>query len=99
MEIIAITAISLIFTVYVLYPIFLDYDSSDTDRGTYSSSAYNRRILDLESQKESIYTELRDIEFDYNLGKITKDDYNQLTDKYKNSAARVIQEIERLKKN
>lgn len=98
MEIITITAISVIITVYVLYPLFLDYGTADKLTGTRSSSGDHGRILDLESQKESIYSELRDIEFDYNLGKITEEDYTQLTEKYKRRAAAVIMEIEKLKK-
>jgi len=58
-----------------------------------------KRIMVLNSEKENIYSELRDIEFDYKLGKITRDDYEQLTDKYKLKAAEKIQEIEKLKNN
>lgn len=98
MEIITVTAISVIFAVYVLYPLFLDYGTADKVTGTRGNTGDHGRILDLESQKESIYSELRDIELDYNLGKITEEDYRQLTDRYKRRAAAVIMEIEKLKK-
>ena len=49
------------------------------------------RINALQNQKESLYSAIRDIDFDYGLGKLSKEDYEELRLKYRVEAASVLQ--------
>jgi len=99
MDLYVITIISIVICIYIMTPLFNDHNLF-TKSGENDNKYKNmKRIMVLNSEKENIYSELRDIEFDYKLGKITRDDYEQLTDKYKLKAAEKIQEIEKLKNN
>lgn len=50
------------------------------------------------SRKESIYTAIKDLEFDYKTGKLADEDYEELKTKFEEQAAQVLQEIDSLKK-
>jgi len=56
------------------------------------------RINALQNQKESLYSAIRDIDFDYGLGKLTKEDYEELRLKYRIEAASVLQKIDDMSK-
>ncbi len=99
MEITIISLISILVTIYVTFPLFVEYGSGESGKEHLTDDSLNRRILNLNSEKERIYSELRDIEFDYKLGKITDDDYRHLNNKYKMRAADIIKEIDKLKRH
>jgi len=46
------------------------------------------------SRKDSIYTALKDIEFDYTTGKLSEEDYGALREKFTAEAADVLKEID-----
>ncbi len=48
---------------------------------------------DLQYRKEELLSELREIEFDYHMGKLSEEDFKALTREYKLRAAQVLQEI------
>ena len=48
----------------------------------------------LTAQRESAYDALRDLDFDYQLGKLSQADYTILRDKYKTRAAMILQQID-----
>lgn len=99
METIIISLISILVTIYVTFPLFVEYQSDRSGIKGLITDNVNRKIMNLDSEKENIYSELRDIEFDYKLGKITDEDYRYLNKKYKLRAAGIIEEIEKLKRN
>lgn len=45
-------------------------------------------------RKDSIYSVIKELEFDYNTGKLSTDDYNDLREKYAMQAAEVLKEID-----
>lgn len=99
MDLFIISLISIVICIYIMTPIF-NARELFTNSGKIDDFYDGRKkIMVLEAEKENIYSELRDIEFDYKLGKITQDDYQQLTDKYKIKAAEKIKAIEIIKKN
>ncbi|MFQ5788671.1 MAG: zinc ribbon domain-containing protein [Thermodesulfobacteriota bacterium] len=53
----------------------------------------------LTSQKESLYSALKDIEFDYGLGKLSKDDYEELKKTYKVKASTVLKQLDDIGKD
>lgn len=48
------------------------------------------------SKKDSIYTAMKDLEFDYTTGKLSDNDYRDLHDKFALEAAGVLQELDEL---
>lgn len=52
----------------------------------------------LNSEKESLYAALNDIEFDYGLGKLSREDYEELKRDYKAKAASVLKQIDEIGK-
>ncbi|MGH7849563.1 MAG: zinc-ribbon domain-containing protein, partial [Thermodesulfobacteriota bacterium] len=51
---------------------------------------------ELGSRKDSLLTAIKDIEFDYGLGKLTREDYEELHGKYRSEAAGLLKEIDSL---
>lgn len=49
----------------------------------------------LEKQREVVFTTLGEIEFDYQMGKLSQADYEALSREYKRQAVQVLQEEER----
>ena len=48
---------------------------------------------DLKYRKDELLSELMEIEFDYHMGKLSEEDYHELTREYKLRAAQVLQEL------
>lgn len=88
MEII-LTALLLIgILAFVAYPLF------NTPR---EKIAGTTNVLDLLiAQRDATYDAIRDLDFDFQLGKLSRDDYTMLRDKYKARAALVLQQIDAL---
>ncbi len=62
-------------------------------------SGVNDALQQLEAQKEVAISTLKELEFDFNLGKISKEDYEDLNEQYTRDAVDYIKEIDDLKKN
>jgi len=56
------------------------------------------RIHDLLSQKDIVLGTLIDLEYDYNMGKLSKKDYSSLKVQIKNEAAEIFQQIDKIEK-
>ena len=52
------------------------------------------KLKELNSRKDSLLTAIKDIEFDYGLGKLTRDDFEELHGKYRIEAASLLKEID-----
>lgn len=55
------------------------------------------KVDELVARKTELYSAIKDIEFDREMGKLSDDDYVGLRDSYKAEAAQVIQQIEQIK--
>lgn len=55
-------------------------------------------VEDLYHRRESTYSALKELEFDYRTGKLSEIDYSELTTKYREEALEVLGEIERYEK-
>ena len=51
----------------------------------------------LASQRDSLYDAIRDLDFDFQLGKLSENDYTPLREKYKNRAAETLKQIDTLR--
>jgi rubrerythrin len=50
----------------------------------------------LHSEKESLYNAIKELDFDYNMGKLSKEDYEELEKRYKVQALAVLREIDNI---
>lgn len=60
------------------------------------SFAINHQNEDLLARKNEIYTAVRDIDFDYRMGKLSDEDYQTLREQYKQEAVKIMQALDRL---
>lgn len=101
MNIIIITIITAILALYIVLPFFRKKAGSQSDVSVIVDNAVEntliQRINALDNQKETLYSAIKDIEFDYSLGKLSSDDFNELNTKYKMEAAELLKEIDNLK--
>jgi hypothetical protein len=56
--------------------------------------ALNHRAQEMEARKAEIYAAIRDIDFDYRMGKLSKEDYETLRNQYKTEAISMMKQIE-----
>lgn len=100
MEILVILIITVLVALYIALPFFLRKKHSINETLESTQSAKETPMADkltaLNNQKEALYSAVRDIDFDYGLGKLSKEDYEELNSKYKNEAATVLKKIEAL---
>lgn len=94
METIPALVIALLAAIFITLPFFIR-----TGRGAGDEYFPDRRaekLKDLNSRKDALLTAIKDIEFDYGLGKLTKDDFEELHGKYRMEAASLLKEIDTL---
>src|SRR5713101_3263009 len=88
----AVTVIVLGFGFWILLPL-LRLESFRA--GEYEATG---ELKDLCALKEAAYDTLRDIEFDFRMGKMAEKDYLELKTRYQGEAAEVVGQIEALEK-
>jgi len=83
--------------VFISIPFFrrgVEEDSEDPDRPEGDKEAELNR---LNAEKESFLAAIKEVDFDYKVGKLTREDYQELETKYKTEAALLLQRIDNLK--
>ncbi len=96
-----ILIISLVISLFVIMPLvrgLITEDSVERDKKTSSDGSYKEDLYDLERKKDLIISEIVDIDFDYGLGKLNHQDYNEIKEKYKLKAAEILNQIDKVKK-
>lgn len=86
MEFILIGIVVIVVIAFIAYPLFT---ASRAEMETPSGA-----LDTLIAQRESAYDALRDLDFDFQLGKLSQTDYAALRDKYKMRAAAALQQID-----
>ncbi len=86
-EILGIT-LTLLTILFVAYPLLQKSQRK-------LSFAANHQGEDLLARKNEIYAAVRDIDFDYRMGKLSEEDYNSLREQYKQEAVQVMQALDR----
>jgi hypothetical protein len=76
--------------IFVGYPLFQKQQRK-------VSFATNHRAQELEARKAEIYAAIRDIDFDYRIGKLSQEDYETLRDQYKAEAIGLMKQIDQIK--
>jgi hypothetical protein len=91
MLIIACTAVVLMAGIYVLKPLFRE------PRGNLEVELLAETELDrLLNRKAVIYTNLKDLEFEYKMGRLSDADFQRLEAGYKQEAAAILQKLDEL---
>lgn len=102
METAIILIISAAIAIYIALPFFL----KSRAQGNKFPAAYAVEIADpiteklksLDNQKEALFSAITDIDFDYGLGKLSKEDYEELKNKYKLEAGGILKEMDEIQK-
>ncbi len=96
MEKIFILIIVMAVAVFISIPFFrrgVEEKPEDLDRPKGDREAELNR---LNAEKESLLAAIKEVDFDYKVGKLTKEDYQELETKYKTGAALLLQKIDDL---
>jgi len=88
---IACTAVVMIAGFYTLHPLFRESEGN-LDIDLLAETELDR-LLD---RKNVIYQNLRDLEFEYKMGRLSDADFGQLEAGYKNEAAAVLERLDQL---
>jgi len=102
-DIIIVLIIAGLAAIFLTYPFFIgrkpkalrDINHGDED---IIIDPLSDKINRLESQKDSLYTAIQDIEFDYGLGKLSAEDYQELKQQYKLQAVNVLKKLDEINK-
>lgn len=92
METIPALVIALLAAIFISLPFFLRTGGRSGDE--YFPDARAEKLKELNSRKDSLLTAIKDIEFDYGLGKLSRDDFEELNGKYRIEAASLLKEID-----
>lgn len=101
MNIIIILIITVFVAIYIALPFFFrrkELDTFPSESEVAHQDPIIEKLKNLNNQKDSLYAAIKDIEFDYGLGKLSQEDYQELNAKYKNEAASVLKEIDSIEK-
>lgn len=77
---------------FVVYPII----QSKTRKGLWNRHSSNHHANDLLERKQTIYTAIKDIEFDYQMGKLSEADFKELRQQYKDEAVGLLRRIDHM---
>lgn len=75
---------------YVVYPLL----RPGHEGPTVSSRA--RKLAELNLQKEAVYSSIRDLDFDFRMGKLPEEEHDRLIRDYKVQAASILAAVDRL---
>ncbi len=80
-----------IVSVFVVMPIV----QASVRRGKAGALDSNHRASELEERKKTIYSAIKDIEFDYQMGKISEEDFKELRQQYKDEAIGILKKLDK----
>ncbi|MGI9553280.1 MAG: hypothetical protein ACR2NC_00010 [Thermodesulfobacteriota bacterium] len=94
--IIVILLISIVISLYVIMPLVRGFYIKDPEKNILDSleDLNVNNYDDLINKRDLIINEIRDIEFDFGLGKLNTRDYNEIKDKYRYRAAEIYKKID-----
>lgn len=96
MEKVFILILAIGVAVFIVLPFFRNRleEASPQEESDTSNNPSEEKFRRLNFEKESLYTALKEVDFDYELGKLSKEDYEELQKKYKLEAASILKEID-----
>ena len=97
-HILVILFISFVISLYVIIPLVKGYSARRfrrIDTISLDNSTENDHY-DLIKKKDLIIDEIVDIDFDFGLGKLNSQDYNEIKDKYRHKAGEILKRIDEI---
>ena len=88
---VACTVVVLVSGIYVLRPLFRQ-SAGNFDVDLLSETELDR-LLD---RKSVVYRNLKDLQLEFRMGRLSEDDFRQLDEGYKNEAALILQRLDQL---
>lgn len=82
--------IAVFIAIFVIFPIH----NARSRSARFSKNNVNHRATELQERKEAIYEAIKDIEFDYQMGKLSEADFKELRQEYKNQAIDLLKKID-----
>lgn len=94
---IIIIIMALAVSLFVVFPFFRGrrYIAPEFRENSSSVTSFDE-LKKLNALKETVYTVLTDIDFDFKMGKLSKADYDELSDKHKKEAVKILQLIDQV---
>ncbi len=92
MELFLIVAFAVIAWIYVLRPFW----SPEAGRESWDPALSADRLADLQKRKDEALAAIKEAEFDWNMNKLTREDYEAIRTKYAQIALATMDEIKRL---
>ena len=59
-----------------------------------ADSKRRNRLTDLQARRDTILAAIKDLEFDYEMGKVSKEDYAQMNAQFRREAMAILQQID-----
>ncbi len=81
---------------FIALPFFKRRLNEEKPQGVNSIDPIEEKLREFNSEKESLYSALKEIDFDYYTGKLSKEDYDELEKKYKAEAVFILKEIDNI---
>lgn len=95
MENIFILAMAVGVAIFIALPFLKDRLKEESQHGKNTFGVtLEEELKRLHAQKESLYTALKEFDFDYNMGKLSKEDYEELKSRYTAQAVEVLKDID-----
>lgn len=95
MEKVFILIIAVLSAIFIAYPFFRNKSQEGlSEEAGGGKTLPEERLGELNSRKESLYAAIKEFDFDYSMGKLSKEDYDELKSKYKIQAIGVLKEID-----
>ena len=96
MEYIVIAIVTLLATVFVVYPLVSKHRFLYEVENVFSSGDV-RQLNYLNAKKDLVLDNLKELDFEHEMGKLSEEDYTRLRNDYLNEAQDVVKAIDNLK--
>lgn len=94
LNVLVVILLSVAVVFYVGYPLI--FKREDQTSGGGLTSVDEPHLRELLRKKENIYLAIKELEFDYKMGKLSEGDYQQLKERLKRDATLILQHIDEI---
>ena len=91
MSVFVALALTVLTFAFIIYPLFKQRSSS-------ADSVADEKLRELYSKRDTTYSMLKELEFDYQSGILTEEDYRDLEARYKRKAISILRDTDGLEK-
>ena len=92
MTIFVVVVLTVLAFVFIVYPLF-------KQRSRSADSVKDEKLQELHSKRDTTYSMLKELEFDFQSGILTDEDYHDLETRYKRKAISILRDTDALEKD